>query len=260
MKTVLFVGGQNVARSQMAEAFLNYYAHERGLPIRAESAGVRPGFAINLLAEDVMNEMHIPLTNHHPKPLTPEMTQRAVRIISMGCGVDISALPPDIRLSLNQWDFEDIKGQQVETVRDIRSDIRWKVEDLLTELATEPAETSEESDELNTTIETEVAAPRFVRNLAAFDTEQKLHYTFLVDHLRRAMQAREDLPDGYAYILLADTSTCVQAMEFVTMERHCCPFLSFRLEIPSEDGPLTLSLIGPEGAKELLADFLQSSR
>lgn len=42
MKTVLFVCFHNAGRSQMAEAFFNRFARERGLPLRALSAGTLP--------------------------------------------------------------------------------------------------------------------------------------------------------------------------------------------------------------------------
>ncbi len=39
MKTFLFVCVHNAGRSQMAEAFVNHYARERGLEVIGESAG-----------------------------------------------------------------------------------------------------------------------------------------------------------------------------------------------------------------------------
>ena len=49
-------------------------------------------------------------------------------------------------------------------------------------------------------------------------------------------------------------------MEFATLERLCCPFLRFRLELAPGGGPFTLTLSGPPpGAKEVLAHFLRDS-
>ena len=137
MKTILYVCVHNAGRSQMAEAFTNYLARERGLPVRAESAGTVAGTAINPQAEAAMAEIGIPLTGQFPKQLTQEMADLADRVITMGCGVEAEACPARIHLS-EDWGLDDPKGQSVETVRAIRDQIRTKVESLLTETAAVP--------------------------------------------------------------------------------------------------------------------------
>jgi len=42
------------------------------------------------------------------------------------------------------------------------------------------------------------------------------------------------------------------AAEFVALEKLCCPFVRFLLEMPEDGGPLRLDLTGREGVKELL--------
>jgi hypothetical protein len=44
----------------------------------------------------------------------------------------------------------------------------------------------------------------------------------------------------------------VKAAEFMALERLCCPFLNFVLEIEPDQGPLWLKLTGPEGVKQVL--------
>ena len=61
MKTVLFVCVHNAGRSQMAEAFVNHLARERGLDVRAESAGTEGGASLNPMAVGVMAEAGISL-------------------------------------------------------------------------------------------------------------------------------------------------------------------------------------------------------
>lgn len=134
MKTVLYVCVHNAGRSQMAEAFTNHLARERGLPVRGESAGTVAGSAINPQAEAVMAEIGISMTGQSPKQLTQEMADRAHRVITMGCGVDAEACPARIHLS-EDWGLDDPKGQSVEKVRAIRDQIRDKVEHLLRETA-----------------------------------------------------------------------------------------------------------------------------
>ena len=137
--TILYVCVHNAGRSQMAEAFTNALARERGLPVRAFSAGTAVGARINPAAEQVMREAGVPLDGQHPKQLTPEMAAGADRLITMGCGVDADVCPARLRPGLEDWGLDDPASQPVETVRAIRDQIRAKVEALLDELTRRPA-------------------------------------------------------------------------------------------------------------------------
>lgn len=134
MKTILYVCVHNAGRSQMAEALTNRLAGERGLAIRAESAGTIAGQQVNPMAAQAMAEIGIPLDDHRPKQITPEMVARADGIITMGCGVDAEACPARFMVT-EDWGLDDPAGQPIETVRRIRDEIRERTERLLHELA-----------------------------------------------------------------------------------------------------------------------------
>ena len=134
MTDILFVCVHNAGRSQMAEAFVNKLADERGLPVRAQSAGTIAGERINPIAEEAMAEIGVPMTGQAPKQLTQEMADSADRIITMGCGVDADACPARIHVT-DDWGLEDPAGQPIEKVREIREQIRGRVEALLAEAA-----------------------------------------------------------------------------------------------------------------------------
>ena len=134
MKTVLFVCVHNAGRSQMAEAFVNHLARERGLDVRAESAGTEGGASLNLMAVEVMAEIGIPMEGQAPKLLTQSMADAADRLITMGCGVDAASCPARVYFT-DDWGLDDPKGQPVEKVREIRDQIEVKVNALLAELA-----------------------------------------------------------------------------------------------------------------------------
>ena len=129
MKTVLFVCVHNAGRSQMAEAFFNKMAAERGVPIQAISAGTVPGTAINPKAVEAMAAIGIPMEGQTPKMLTPEMAKEASRVISMGCGVDASC--PALLGPLEDWQLEDPAQMDMVAVRKVRDAIRERVERLL---------------------------------------------------------------------------------------------------------------------------------
>lgn len=134
MKTILFVCVHNAGRSQMAEAFVNHYARERGLAILGESAGTVAGTQINPVAIEVMQELGISLAGQQPKQLTQELADRADTKITMGCGVDADACPARIYFT-EDWGLDDPKGQPIEKVRQIRDQIQARVLALLDTLA-----------------------------------------------------------------------------------------------------------------------------
>lgn len=134
MKTILFVCVHNAGRSQMAEAFVNHYAKARGIPVVGESAGTVAGTQINPVAIEVMDEIGISMAGQTPKQLTQEMADRADKTITMGCGVDADACPARIFFT-EDWGLGDPKGQPIEKVREIRDQVKARVDVLLEQIA-----------------------------------------------------------------------------------------------------------------------------
>jgi arsenate reductase (thioredoxin) len=126
--SVLFVCIHNAGRSQMAAGFLRHLA---GDAVEVRSAGSAPADRINPVAVEVMKEMGIDITAHTPKILTAEDSQASSVVVTMGCG-DVCPYFPGQRHE--DWTLDDPAGQNLETVRVIRDDIRTRVERLLAEL------------------------------------------------------------------------------------------------------------------------------
>lgn len=120
----------------MAEAFLNHLARQRGLPIVAESAGTLGGRAMNAVAIRAMAEAGLTMTKQEPKLINAELASRADKIISMGDGVDAKVCPFPCMIS-EDWGLDSSRGQPIERLREIRDQIRNRVEELLCSL--EPA-------------------------------------------------------------------------------------------------------------------------
>ena len=127
---ILYVCVHNAGRSQMAEAITNHLATERGLEVRAKSAGTVGGKQLNPQAVEVLREIGISLDGHAPKFLTPELVAESDQIISMGCGVDAEACPTKFLLT-EDWELDDPAGQEIDAVRIIRDQIVARVEHLL---------------------------------------------------------------------------------------------------------------------------------
>mgnify|MGYP003335186180 FL=1 len=129
MKTVLFVCVHNAGRSQMAAGFLQTLANGK---VRVLSAGSAPKESINPLAVQVMKEVGIDIANNQPKVLTNEAVQESDVVITMGCG-DACPFYPGKRYE--DWVLEDPAGQSIEKVREIRDEIRRRVDELIKEIA-----------------------------------------------------------------------------------------------------------------------------
>lgn len=137
MKRILFVCVHNAGRSQMAEAFFNHLARERGVDAVSESAGTAPGERINPDAAQVMAELGISLEGHRPRLLTAERAAQADRMITMGCGVEADMCPVGSYFT-DDWGLDDPAGQPLEVVRKVRDAVRERVLALVTELAHAP--------------------------------------------------------------------------------------------------------------------------
>lgn len=123
--TVLFVCVHNAGRSQMAAGFLQHLAGDR---IDVRSAGSEPRDEINPVAVEVMAEAGIDIAGNAPKLLTVDAVKEADVVITMGCG-DACPIFPGKRYE--DWQLDDPAGQDADTVRRIRDDIRRRVETLI---------------------------------------------------------------------------------------------------------------------------------
>src|SRR5262245_37057183 len=100
-------------------------------------------------------------------------------------------------------------------------------------------------------------AMTLVCNLDGLTAAERARSAALRRALRAAPVERAALSDGWAFRLSADASLAGVA-EWIALERRCCPFFRFQLDVDGEAGPMWLRLTGPEGVKDFLA--AQSSR
>jgi len=127
--TVLFVCVHNAGRSQMAAGYLQSLAGDR---IDVLSAGSEPKDQINPVAVQAMAEEGIDIAGNTPKLLTVDAVRESDVVITMGCG-DACPIFPGKRYE--DWQLDDPAGQDAETVRRIRDEIRGRVKTLIDELS-----------------------------------------------------------------------------------------------------------------------------
>jgi arsenate reductase (thioredoxin) len=126
MNTVLFACVHNAGRSQMAAAWFNLLSDPT--KARAISAGTDPGPRVHPEVVTAMNEVGIDLAAAATSKLTTELARRAQMLITMGCGDQCPVVPG---LQRDDWPVDDPKGKPVGQVREIRDEIRERVEMLL---------------------------------------------------------------------------------------------------------------------------------
>jgi len=110
----------------MAAAWFNHLADPQ--VARAVSAGTSPGDRVHPEVLAVMKEAGVDLSGARPQKLTEDIARGANLLVTMGCGDECPYVPG---LAVEDWPLEDPKGKPVERVREIRDEIRARVEALL---------------------------------------------------------------------------------------------------------------------------------
>ena len=77
-----------------------------------------------------------------------------------------------------------------------------------------------------------------------------------VSDLFKGVQQVHELTDGYAYCFPGDEEWSTRILNFIVGERSCCPFFTFELGFEPDEGPLWLQILGPEGVKDFMRDWV----
>lgn len=68
------------------------------------------------------------------------------------------------------------------------------------------------------------------------------------------VQAIREVSDGFEFRLADDPQALVKAAEFISLEKLCCPFLMFAIEVKPEAGPVWLRVTGRDGVKAFIRE------
>jgi arsenate reductase len=135
-KKVLFVCVHNIARSQMAEAFLKKLAGEK---FEVESAGLEPG-KLNPLVVEVMAEVGIDIAKNRSKSVFDlykrgETFNYVITVCDEASAERCPVFPGAVQT--HHWSFTDpsrLEGSpedKMKTIRRIRDQIRARIEEWL---------------------------------------------------------------------------------------------------------------------------------
>lgn len=89
----------------------------------------------------------------------------------------------------------------------------------------------------------------------ALSKEERAQSQTLRTELASATMETKALPNGYAFRYCADAALFEKAAQWISLERRCCPFLSFELMWQEgDDAAPQLSITGPAGTKAFMAE------
>jgi hypothetical protein len=80
--------------------------------------------------------------------------------------------------------------------------------------------------------------------------ERLQHFALARKLLNQQATERTDLVDGYSFRF--DAEKLLELTQFIDNERKCCPFMTFRLKIGPQAGPIWLRITGPESTRKVL--------
>jgi arsenate reductase len=126
MKIVIFACVHNAGRSQMAAAWFRALANPA--EARAISAGTEPGPRVHPEVLEAMQEVGIDLSQQTPQLLTDELARSAYLLVTMGCGEQCPVVPG---IQRDDWPLEDPKGKPIARVREIRDEVKQRVQRLI---------------------------------------------------------------------------------------------------------------------------------
>lgn len=92
----------------------------------------------------------------------------------------------------------------------------------------------------------------FYCDLTAIPPEVREQHIKLAENLLSRRSLVRELPDGFALQFAGDAETLLQIVQFITLERLCCPFFRLMLEAEPQHGATWLHITGEEGIKPFI--------
>lgn len=96
------------------------------------------------------------------------------------------------------------------------------------------------------------ASPVLACNLGALNADEQARRAALQSRVTGRFREIQELADGYAARLDGDAGLMRDALDWLLLERRCCPFMHLELSFEPSDGPAWFRLRGAPGVKEFL--------
>jgi hypothetical protein len=97
------------------------------------------------------------------------------------------------------------------------------------------------------------AESAFACRLDALALDERTRHAALTQELLASARFVQEIPRGYAFRFPDKRALSRHLVEWVALERRCCPFLEFEILLGLEGEPVILRLTGERGVREFLA-------
>jgi hypothetical protein len=95
--------------------------------------------------------------------------------------------------------------------------------------------------------------PALACDLSALSGEERARRETVASRVSARFREVQETSDGYAARLDPDAALVQDALDWLLLERRCCPFLRLELRFEPSAGPIWLRFGGGPGVKEFLA-------
>ena len=97
------------------------------------------------------------------------------------------------------------------------------------------------------------AAPvAFVCNMKALSPAERVRHTANTLRLKTAVVETQEAERSLRFRLSDESMDLTALAEWVRLERRCCPFFTFKIDMEGDGGPTWLTLSGESGVKEFI--------
>ena len=130
---VAFVCVRNAGRSQMATAFAEREAEKRDADVKLITGGTRPAEEVHEVVADVMDEEGFDIRDRIPREVTADELADVDYVVTMGCDAS-DVCPATFAGESRDWNLDDPGEATPEEAREIRDEVKRRVNELLDEV------------------------------------------------------------------------------------------------------------------------------
>ena len=95
--------------------------------------------------------------------------------------------------------------------------------------------------------------PPLACDLGALSADERARRSTLASRVAARFREVQEISDGYAGCLDSDPAIVRDALDWLLLERRCCPFLRLELSFEPSNGAAWFRFRGGPGVKEFLA-------
>jgi arsenate reductase len=216
----------------MAEGLLKNLA---GDGFEVASAGVSPT-RVRPEAIEAMREIGIDISNHRPKSVDEFAEQNFDYVITVCDNANEQCPVFPAETTRIHWSFDDpaaAEGDEparLAVFRRVRDEIAQRLRKFL------------------------IAPSPLACDMTAIPPDQRQVHLATSKQLFSNIQELRELENGYEFRLAGAPDLIVKLAEFISLEKLCCPFLNFVMEVEQEGGPVWLRLTGRDGVKAFIRE------